>query len=104
MVGHRGTQDQGRTRIVNQPVPQSPVSRESGVATVFVGIQYENGAVRHFTAQKPLGFALAVDEGANEASLGGLASEDRREPRIMVTFEGNPDAGGVEGFMKGTPP
>ena len=84
---------------------QGEQSREGDVATVFIGIQYHNGAVQQLTAQRPLDFTLAIDAGSNEASLSpGIAVASRKEPRIMVAFEGNPDAGGVEGHKEGLVP
>lgn len=101
-VHGRGSYDE----LVKASQPPKPVAeREGDVATVFVGIQYHNGAVRQFTAHRPLDFVLAPGEGSNEASLGpGMASATRKEPRIMVAFEGNPDAGGVEVHQEGAVP
>lgn len=84
---------------------QDGQSREGDVATVFIGVQYHNGAVRQFTAQRPLDFVLAPAAGSAEASLApGMAAAERKEPRIMVAFEGNPDAGGVQVHQEGVAP
>jgi hypothetical protein len=84
---------------------QAGESREGRVATLFVGIVYDNDAVYQLTVHRPLDFVLAVDAGSNEASLmPGMAGAGRREPRVMVAFEGNPDAGGVEVHQEGAAP
>lgn len=75
------------------------------MATVFIGVKYKNGAVRQYTAQDPLGFVIAVEEGRNTAGLPrGMTSASRREPRVGLFFEGNPAAGGVEVHAEGAPP
>ena len=83
---------------------QGERSREGHVRTLFVGIVYDNDAVRQFTVQRPLDFVLAIDEGSNAASLVPRVAAGAREPRIAIQFEGNPDAGGVEVHSEGVAP
>ena len=84
---------------------QDAESREGDVRTLFVGIVYNNDAVYQMTVHRPLDFKFALDAGQNAASLApGMASESRREPRGMIVFEGNPDAGGVEVHQEGVAP
>ena len=85
-----------------QPTPGQP---EHDVEQVFIRIQYENGAVREYTADWPLRFQFASAASEDPAGLGpGLESEEKKEPRLGVFFDGNPDAGGIQVHSEGVAP
>ena len=84
---------------------RTPARPELEVKRVQVIFTYVNDAVREITANLPLDARLAILPAENTAGLGpGMASEQRKEPRIGVFFEGNPDAGGVEVHAEGVVP
>ena len=84
---------------------RTPAQPELDVAQVFIRIQYANGAVREYTARQPLAFRFAVAESDHQAGLGpGLEAEGKREPRLGVFFDGNPDAGGIQVHSEGVTP
>lgn len=72
---------------------------------VNVVIRYANGAAREYLAYWPLNFRFAVAAGEDQARLGpGLESGERKEPRLGVFFDGNPDAGGIQVHSEGVAP
>jgi hypothetical protein len=84
---------------------RTPARPELDVAQVFIRIQYVNGAVREYTAAEPLQFRFAVAASDAVAGLGpGIEAEDRKEPRLGVFFDGNPDAGGIQVHSEGVAP
>lgn len=84
---------------------REPARPEPDVAQVNVVIRYANGAAREYLAYWPLNFRFAVAESENAAGLGaGLESEEKREPRLGVFFDGNPDTGGIQVHSEGVAP
>jgi hypothetical protein len=72
---------------------------------VFIRVQYANGAVREYTAEQPLSFRFAIAASEAVAGLGpGLKSDEKREPRLGVFFDGNPDTGGIQVHSEGVAP
>jgi hypothetical protein len=72
---------------------------------VFIRVQYANGAVREYTADQPLSFRFAIAASEAAAGLGpGLESDEKKEPRLGVFFDGNPDTGGIQVHSEGVAP
>jgi hypothetical protein len=59
---------------------------------ITLRIEFPNGTYREFTAEKPLGYWLRVQE-----------SNAPPEPLITVFFGGNPEAGGMQVSQEGVP-
>jgi len=92
-------------QMVRAGQPSSPARPQHDVEQVFIRIQYENGAVREYTADRPLRLQFAVAASEDPAGLGpGLESEEKKEPRLGVFFDGNPDAGGIQVHSEGVAP
>lgn len=84
---------------------RTPARPEPDVEQVFIRIRYANGAVREYTADEPLNFRFAVAASDSVAGLGpGLGSEEKREPRLGVFFDGNADTGGIQVHSEGVAP
>lgn len=77
---------------VTPPLGRSSTDPES----VSVIVKWANGAYREFLAIEPLGYRLLV-----EAADGRMG---RTEPKLLVTFAGNPLKGGVQVDSKGVAP
>lgn len=62
---------------------------------VVLRVEWANGAVREFTAVSPLEYQFAA-----------APSDDlpRSEPKLMVVFAGNPEAGGIQVHSEGVAP
>jgi hypothetical protein len=65
---------------------------EPGPSRIVLLVEFADGAYRQFAAGQPCGYALAIE-----------ASGSPQEPRITVTFAGNPEAGGMRVSQGGLP-
>jgi hypothetical protein len=78
---------------VDKVVQNAAEMPPAGPSRVILRIEYPNGAVREFTADRPLEYTLAIEE-----------SRIPRQPRIIATFAGNPDTDGICGHSAGMLP
>lgn len=83
--------------VPDLPPVTPPLGRsDTDPVEVSVIVKWANGAYREFLAVEPLGYQFLV-----EAADGRMG---RTEPKLLVTFAGNPLKGGVQVDSKGVAP